>query len=135
MTLTLAKGFRILLHSPHKGKWMYILIMLGLYLAQNSSRYMPNVLLNVDPKTIKIGFIVESNIHLTKHLRKNCSSFNQWEDGWLWLKSCLVISWMMIIFLSYTFWILIWIWLCIMYIFVSSLLVDILKFLKINEVL
>ena len=43
---------------------MYILIMLGLYLAQNSSRYMPNVLLNVDPKTNKIGFIVESKIHL-----------------------------------------------------------------------
>ena len=37
MTLTLAKGFRILLHSLHKGKWMFILIMLVLYLAQNSS--------------------------------------------------------------------------------------------------
>ena len=112
MTLTLVKGFRILLHFPHKGKWMFILIMLVLYLAQNSSRYMPNVLLNVDPKTIKIGFIVESKIHLQN------PSFNKTSE-----KKMLIFQPMRgrLIeeelscdsFWSYTFWIWLYIILCI----------------------
>ena len=36
------------------------------------------------------------------------------------MKSCLVISWMMMNFWSYTFWILFWTWLYIMYIFVKG---------------